>query len=257
MGARGRLVVVGTGIQTVGQLTHEARAWLQAADEVLHLLPDPVGEAIVDRLCAGRHRSLKDLYVEGQPRREAYDAMVHAILEPVRAGRTVCAALYGHPGVFSLVPHEAIALARAEGHEATMLPGISAEDCLFADLGVDPAASGCLSYEATDFVINQRAVDPSAALVLWQIGKVGVFDHSARRSSVEALTAVVDKLLPTHPAGHPVVLYEAATQPKVPPSITELELGALPDALTRPTHTLYVGPAAPVARDPRYEHLRP
>jgi len=31
-----------------------------------------------------------------------------------------------------------------------MLPGISAEDCLVADLGIDPASSGCQSYEAND-----------------------------------------------------------------------------------------------------------
>lgn len=252
----GRLVVVGTGIQTVGQLTHEARAWMRVADEVLHLVPDEVGEAVIARL-QPNHRSLKDLYVIGQARRTTYDAMVQAILEPVRAGRTVCAAFYGHPGVFSLVPHEAIAIARAEGYDASMLPGISAEDCLFADLGLDPAATGCISYEATDFVINQRLVDPSAALVLWQIGKVGLFAHGAEHSSPEALQAVVDKLSPSHGADHPVVLYEAATRPKQAPTVTHLTLGALPAAVTRAAQTLYVGPAVAVSQDPRYAHLRP
>ena len=66
--------------------------------------------------------------------------MAEAILEPVRAGKRVCAAFYGHPGVFVLPSHDAISRARAEGFEATMLPGVSAEDCLVADLGVDPAA---------------------------------------------------------------------------------------------------------------------
>lgn len=254
--ATGRLVVVGTGIQTIGQLTHEARAWLRAADEVLHLVPDEVGEALIARLQPNQ-RSLKPLYVTGQPRRATYDAMVQAILEPVRAGRVVCAAFYGHPGVFSLVPHEAIAIARAEGFDASMLPGISAEDCLFADLGLDPAATGCISYEATDFVINHRVVDPSAALVLWQIGKVGIFTHGAEHSSPEALQAVVDKLGSPYGPDHPIVLYEAATRPKEPATVTRLTLGALPAAATRAAHTLYVGPAVTVSRDPRYAHLRP
>jgi hypothetical protein len=34
-----------------------------------------------------------------------------------------------------------------------MLPAVSAEDCLFADLGVDPGAAGCQSHEAADFLI--------------------------------------------------------------------------------------------------------
>jgi hypothetical protein len=32
-----------------------------------------------------------------------------------------------------------------------MLAGISAEVCLFADLGVDPAVNGTTTYEATDW----------------------------------------------------------------------------------------------------------
>jgi hypothetical protein len=68
---------------------------------------------------------------------------------PVARGVTVirnvlCVALYGHPGVFACVGHEAIERARAEGIDAQMLPGISAEDCLFAELGVDPAVGGRL-----------------------------------------------------------------------------------------------------------------
>ena len=34
-----------------------------------------------------------------------------------------------------------------------MLPGISAEDCLLADLGVDSAHNGLQSLEATDLLI--------------------------------------------------------------------------------------------------------
>jgi precorrin-2 methylase len=60
----------------------------------------------------------------------------------VREGLNVCAAFYGHPGVFVYASHQSIRLARAEGFEAQMLPGISAEDCVFADLGIDPENMG-------------------------------------------------------------------------------------------------------------------
>src|SRR2546429_6584747 len=43
--------------------------------------------------------------------------------------------------------------AREEGFEAEMLPAVSAEDCLFADLGVDPGDEGCQSFEATSFLL--------------------------------------------------------------------------------------------------------
>ena len=74
--------------------------------------------------------------------------MADTILNEVRAGKTVCAALYGHPGIFACVGHIAITDARAEGFSAEMLPGISTEDCLVADLGIDPGTTGMQSMEA-------------------------------------------------------------------------------------------------------------
>ena len=98
----GSLVVVGTGIGAA-RLTIEARAAIEAADQVLHLIPDPISVAAVERMNA-RSRSLGDCYVEGEHRRAAYARMVEAILEPVRAGERVCAGFYGHPGIFVLPP---------------------------------------------------------------------------------------------------------------------------------------------------------
>src|SRR3546814_4889838 len=100
--------------------------------------------------------------------------MVAAMLAEVRAGRRVCGAFYGHPGVFARVPHKAIAQARAEGFEAHMEAGVSAEDCLYADLGIDPGEVGCQHYEASQFMFYRRRIDPSAYLVLWQIGRAHV-----------------------------------------------------------------------------------
>ena len=112
--------------------------------------------------------------------------MAEAILEPVRAGKRVCAAFYGHPGVFVLPSHDAIARARAEGFDAAMQPGVSAEDCLVADLGVDPAVNGLQSYEASDFLRRRPAIEPTTALVLWQIGVVGAAHARDRRFGARA-----------------------------------------------------------------------
>lgn len=234
----GSLVVVGTGIGAA-RLTAEAGAAIESADEVLYLVPDPVSVEKLRQLNA-RSRSLEQCYVEGEHRREAYARMVAEILTPVRAGRRVCAAFYGHPGVFVLPSHEAIAQARAEGYAAEMLPGISAEDCLFADLGVDPAAAGCQSYEATRFLERRPAIEPRAALVLWQLGVVGSANHSAkpRAPKLGALVAVLREL---YPDAHEVVVYEASSYPGVAPLIRRTPLAKLAGAVT-PASTLYVPP---------------
>ena len=169
---RSSLTVVGVGIQVPAHVTTEARLAIERADEVLYLVADPVAAAWIKRLNSSA-RPLHHLYTPGEDRGEAYAAMVEEILARVRRGGEICVAFYGHPGVFVNPSHEAIHRARDEGFDARMLPGISAEDCLFADLGVDPSESGCQSYEATDLLACGREIDPSAALILWQVGVVG------------------------------------------------------------------------------------
>ena len=132
------LIVVGTGIRTTGQLTIETIACMQRADQLFYVVADPIAEEVIRRLCPDGAESLYGLYGEGKPRPQTYQEMVDRVLASVRAGQRTVAAFYGHPGVFAYSLHESIRRARAEGYRARMLPGISAEDCLFADLGVDP-----------------------------------------------------------------------------------------------------------------------
>ena len=71
----------------------------------------------------------------------------------------MCAAFYGHPGIFVYPGQEAMRRAHAEGLKARMLPGISSIDCLWCDLGIDPALDGCQIYHATEFVLQRRTAD--------------------------------------------------------------------------------------------------
>jgi uncharacterized protein YabN with tetrapyrrole methylase and pyrophosphatase domain len=206
---------------------------------VLYLVPEPISAHAVKSLNANA-RSLEHCYVEGLHRREVYRRMTEEILEPVRAGRHVCAAFYGHPGVFVFPSHEAIAIARAEGYEARMLPGISAEDCLFADLGVDPARAGCQSYEATRFLEERPNIEPRAALVLWQVGVVGSAEHTAEAEAPK-LDELVERLGTIYPAAHEVVVYEASSYAGVSPLVRPVALADLAAAVT-PVSTLYVPP---------------
>lgn len=187
--------------------------------------------------------NLVDSYGVGKSRDDTYEEIVERILAPMRQGRRVCAIFYGHPGVFANSPHEAIRRARAEGFTARMLPGISALDCLFADVGLDPGDVGCQEYEATDFLLRRRRFDPCSGLVLWQIGVVGVVDYREEELwSREGLDVLAERLLETYPAEHEVVVYEATTLPVLPPKILRLPLSALAAADVTAISTLYVPP---------------
>jgi uncharacterized protein YabN with tetrapyrrole methylase and pyrophosphatase domain len=248
--AAGSLVVVGTGIRTVGQLTVEAIAWMRKADKVLYVIGDPVAEAAIAELNPEGAESLSGLYAENKPRLQTYNEMVERILACVRAGMLTCLACYGHPGVFVYPSHESIRRARAEGYPARMLPGISAEDCLFADLGVDPGIYGCQSYEATDFLANGRRIDPTSSVVLWQIGVVGDATFKRFGYDLSAFPLLLERLLQIYPPGHVVYLYEAAVFPGCEPVIRPVPLYALGQEPLTAGYTLYIPPAFPTAADP-------
>jgi uncharacterized protein YabN with tetrapyrrole methylase and pyrophosphatase domain len=239
--SRGSLTVAGVGISVPAHVTTEARLSIQIADEVLYLVTNPVAVAWVESQ-ARRARSLEALYEEGQPRKEAYEAMVDEILAAVRKGSRVCAVFYGHPGVFVTPSHEAVRRARDEGFEARMLPGISAEDCLFAALGVDPSRYGCQSFEATDLIARARPIDPSAALIVWQIGVVGNLTF-VPEGDLSRLGVLVDYLLQTYPEDHEVVAYEASLYSVLEDVIVRCPLESLADMSVSPAATLYVPPA--------------
>ena len=240
----GSLCAIGVGIRAPAQASLEAVSRIQGADKVFSLLADPLSEYWVQTLNESAE-SLADLYAVGKERLQTYREMVERIVGTVRRGDRVCAVSYGHPGVAAYPLHESVRRARAEGFPAEMLPGISAEDCLFADLGIDPIPVGCRSYEATDFLVYRRAADPASNLILWQIGAIGEpgfipTDSIWNQAGLEVLT---EKLLETYPHDHEVVVYEAAQIVLCKPAVQRVALRELPGARVTPLSTLFVPPA--------------
>lgn len=246
----GKLVVVGTGITLVAHTTLETLDCIKRADRLLYLVTEPATETWLRDLNRSAE-TLRDCYAPGKSRLDSYREMVERMLAAVRTGASVCAAFYGHPGVFVNPGHDAVRRARREGFQARMLPGISAEDCLFADLGVDPVDSGCQSYEATDFLAYRRRIDPTSALILWQAGVLGEASI-ARRSGgrPERLKRLANVLLRHYDERHPVVLYEAPVFPICRPRIRHIRLVKLPHIRIEPMVTLYIPPKPSRTPDP-------
>jgi uncharacterized protein YabN with tetrapyrrole methylase and pyrophosphatase domain len=244
----GSLTVVGIGITIGLHLTPESRQAIERADELLYLAADPVGSSWLATLHP-KATPLEDLYEPGRARSEIYDSMADRLVERVRAGKHVCAAFYGHPGVFVRPSHDAVRRVREDGLPARLLPAVSAEDCLFADLGIDPADTGCQTYEATDFLVNRRRIDPTAGLVLWQVAFIGASRYSETLRH-EYLGLLAEELLRSYPPDHEVTLYEATPYPIGEPVVERLELGRLADATPTAMATLYVPPAREPQPDP-------
>lgn len=218
------LTVVGTGIDATTQLTPGAQAAIEAADEVLYLVVDPVAALRIEALNPNA-RSLDSLYGPDKERRRTYDEMAEAFLGPARRGLRSCAVLYGHPGVFGLPAHLAVARARAEGICARMLPAVSTLDCLFADLGLDPGDTGLYCFEATHFLHRRPPVDLDATLVLLQPGMIG--EHGGEPSPAVAglYRQLVEQLAELYGPEREAVLYTASPYPGGRPTVLGFPLG--------------------------------
>jgi precorrin-3B methylase len=238
--SQGVLTVVGLGIKLGLQPSPETINHIKDAEKVFVIAADSATCYWISKLNPTTE-SLHKFYGFDKDRLISYYEMVEAVLSVVRQNLNVCMVSYGHPGVFAFPMHEAIRQARAEGFGAQMLPAISAEDCLYADLGVDPGNTGCQSFEATDFLVYKRIFDKSCALILWQIGVIGNPDY--RESySLEGLNVLADVLIQHYGGNHKVVLYEAAQYPVCEPRIEITELKSIGLCNVNPITTLYIPP---------------
>jgi uncharacterized protein YabN with tetrapyrrole methylase and pyrophosphatase domain len=247
----GSLTIVGTGITMISQMTAEAQAWITNAEKTFFLVPHPLAEEWMGQLNP-HAESLVRFYSRQSERREVYRDIVTHVFRAVQAGHTVCAAFYGHPSVFVTPTQDLVRRAQAEHYSVTVLPGISAEDCLFADLHLDPGSQGCQSYEATDFLLRPRRFDPCTPLILWQVGVIGYFKVvDATLDPAKGLAVLETMLLRSYPTDHHVIVYEAAMLPTSEPMITHVPLEGLRNAPITSLSTLYVPPIAPPRVDSR------
>lgn len=226
-------------------LTPLARSHIEQADVVFAGLSDGIVEMWLERMNPDV-RSLQGYYQEGKSRLKTYKQWVNVMMDEVRAGKKVCGVFYGHPGIFAWSPHKVIEAARAEGFQAHMEPGISAEDCLYADLGIDPGTFGCQHFEASQLLFYEHRIDPHAYLVLWQVGLVGDLSLARFSTGPAYKQVLVDVLSETYPLDHEIIIYRGATLPIEKPRIQRIALRDLPTAVMTAEETVLVPPAAPL-----------
>ncbi len=239
---RGSIACVGLGMTLGSHLTPLARSHIDQADVVFAALSDGIVEMWLERMHPDV-RSLQPYYAEGKSRLRTYREWVAVMMTEVRAGMRVCAVFYGHPGVFAWSSHKVIEAARAEGFAARMEPGISAEDCLYADLGIDPGRFGCQHFEASQLLFYERRIDPTAYLVLWQVGVLGNPSIARPDQNVAYRELLVELLARDYPPDHELLLYRCATLPIERPRVRRMRLHELTGADIPAEETVVLPPA--------------
>ncbi|MFZ2315410.1 MAG: SAM-dependent methyltransferase [Gammaproteobacteria bacterium] len=245
---KGSLTLVGTGIKFLAHLTLEAKANIEKAEKLLYLVNEP---AIEQWLCSTNKnaQSLNFAYIENKSRALIYQAITNYILDTLNQGLNICVVFEGHPSVFATPGLEAIKIAKAQGYIAHILPGISAEDYLFADLEIDPSTCGCHSYEATDFLIHNRAFDGYSHLILWQVSVIGVLENKTYHEHKKGTVLLVDHLCKVYPKNYIVFVYEGSQYPHISSKITKVTLEELSNSIISRISTIYIPPLHTASAD--------
>jgi tetrapyrrole methylase family protein/MazG family protein len=246
---KGSLVVVGTGIKFMSQLTIEAKAYIEQSDKVLFLVNEPVMQQWIMKAnpCA---ESLDKLYRATELRYDSYDLISNYILKVLSTGVHVCVVIYGHPTIFAKPALKAVSKAKMNGFYTKILPGVSAEDCLMADLEIDPGTSGYLSYDATDLILHQRIIDPRSHLIIWQISTIGILKHDNAPDIKIGLQLLKSYLEKFYDASTKILFYTAAQYPTFEHVVVEYSLSDLISIQPARLATLYIPPAKESISDP-------
>jgi uroporphyrin-III C-methyltransferase len=241
----GQLIIAGCGLHP-GHMTLETQQHIKQAEVVMLVCPNPLSIQHIlslnpNTINLGKH------YSKDTSRLETYRLMAKQMADAVRLGQKVCAVFYGHPGIFVLSTHLAMRKLQNEGYFARMLPGISADACLYADLNIDPASTGNQSYEATQLLLTKRTIDPCADMLIWQIGLAGEMSLKKQQPGEKGLEAMVKLLSDYYPLDHKVCIYRAPTLPGFEPRIDWIELQLLPAQDVPSSTTLYVPAFKPLS----------
>jgi uncharacterized protein YabN with tetrapyrrole methylase and pyrophosphatase domain len=184
-------------------------------------------------------------YAEDKHREQTYREMASRVIDSALKKRPVAFAVYGHPTIYAYPPFLVREMAAQLGLKVKILPGISAMDCLFADLAIDPSVNGIQMFEATDILLRRHQLNSSAATLVWQIGSVCTALYSTTVSTPSRFFGFRDYLLSFYPGDHKVYSYFANPHPMLKAEIHEFTVEELPEfaEILHAAVTLYIPPA--------------
>jgi precorrin-2 methylase len=215
---RGRLVIVGTGIMAISHMTLETIDHIRHADIVFYHATNGVTATQIRELNANAV-DLYEYYGEGKRRNITYVQMAELMLRQVRLGLTVVGIFHGHPGYFVSPARRALAIASMEGYETALLPAVSAPDCMFSDLRVDPGVFGCQILMASHVFRKESIIAITGHVVFLQVAAVGDRGFSFSGYQNAKLETFFEKLVEMYGEQQESVYYMAAIFPAFEPEI--------------------------------------
>ncbi len=231
------IYLVGLGICGIDQITAETERVLRHAREVLFVDTGVATRRYLESLCPRVTSLFDESYADDGHRLGAYHHMAARTIDAALDHAPVAFAMQGHPIVGACAPALIRDAAGLLGLSVRVLPGISALDCVFAELLLDPCLHGLQMYEATDLLLRRRPLQADVPALIWQVGSLETRLHTQRRSRPERFTRFQIHLRRFYPAAHPVTAVFATPHPLMQSTIRRFAL----DEIGSHAHDLHAG----------------
>ncbi len=236
------ITIVGLGVLNVDQITRETERVIRGSNEVLYVDTGVATRTYLEGLCPRATSLFETSYEEAAHRVNAYHHMAARVLDAAMDHPPVTFAMHGHPTVGVFAPFLIRDMAGLLDLEVRVLPGISAMDCLFAELMIDPCVAGMQMYEATDLLLRRRPLLPDVPALIWQIGCVETSLHTMHVSKPIRFERLRSHLLRFYPPEHEVVAAYATPHPLMPSTVYRFALRDICEQahLLHPGFTLFI-----------------
>ncbi|KZM40417.1 hypothetical protein OA92_07285 [Marinomonas sp. SBI22] len=237
------IYIVGLGIMNVDQITREAEYILSKSKTVLYVENGIGVDEFLKSKCENAINLVSE-YEEDQDRMIAYRAMAAKVLDTALEGGPITFGLYGHPTVFAYPPFLIKQAADLLGLKVKVVPGISAMDCIFTDLMIDPGTAGMQMYEATELLMRERPLHNDVPALIWQIGAIETALYSQMPSNAQRFERFKEYLLKFYPAEHTVHSIYCSNYFMMPATLHSFKIEDIGDYAEQlhAGHTLYIPP---------------
>lgn len=233
------LIICGSGIKSLSHHTREFDIAVKNADIVIYLVNEPILELWLQEK-SKQSFSLKELYFLSSKRIDSYHLIEKKVIESFEFYNNICLVFYGHPLLLADSVNSIIKQAKSKKIKVQVLPGISAFDCLLADLEIK-LDGGCFLVEASFFLKHQTKIDTTNHVILWQIGMIDISSPSANEKQGNILK-LKNELLKYYLPESTAYLYEASLYPYRSPLIIKTNIDHLTEYLTSSITTAYLPP---------------
>jgi precorrin-3B methylase len=235
------IYIVGLGIVNIDQITREAEACIKKSKQVFYIEKGIGIDEFLTQLCPNV-TNLSTEYVINGDRLKTYHTMAAKVLEAALNNPPVTFALYGHPTIFAYPPFLVYEAAKELDLKVKVMPGISAMDCIFSELMIDPATNGIQMFEATDLLIRQRPLQTDVPVLLWQIGAVETALYSRSVSKPKRFERIKNYLLKFYPGEHLVQSIYCSNYPLMASTILKFKIADIENYSKQlhAGHTLYI-----------------